>query len=196
MEIKKENALAAYNAADENTKKVLLALLPELNETVKPKDITERIKTFEDACRELGENHPLVLHYSFNFNEEGGWNDNGYVNDLEAYLKLRIICAALNEGWKPQFTENEERWYPFFILWSEGELQDKSDEWKAYRHFISTDDYSEIYAGLTFSNSIFTKPSYFPSALSSRLCLKSEDLAEYCGKQFINLWADFILIRK
>lgn len=196
MEIKKENALAAYNAADENTKKVLLALLPELNETVKPKYITERIKTFEDACRELGENHPLVLHYSFNFNEEEGWNDDGYVNDLEAYLKLRIICAALNEGWEPQFTETEERWYPFFILWSEGELQDKGDKWKAYRHFISTDDYSGIYAVFTFSNSIFTKPSFFSSALSSRLCLKSEDLAEYCGKQFINLWADFILIRK
>lgn len=190
MEIKKENAIAAYNAANEDTKKVLLSLLPELEEEIRPKNITERVKTFEDACRELGVGHPFVCAY-YCFDDIDECN-----NDIAAFLKLRIICAALNEGWEPQFTENEERWYPFFILWSEGELQDKSDEWKAYRHFISIDDYSGIYAGLTFSNSIFTKPSYFPSALSSRLCLKSEDLADYCGKQFINLWADFILIRK
>lgn len=27
-------------------------------DTFKPKDIMERVKTFEDACRELGEEHP------------------------------------------------------------------------------------------------------------------------------------------
>lgn len=195
MEIKKENAIAAYNAADENTKKVLLALLPELNETVKPKDITERIKTFEDACRELGENHPLVLHYSFNFNEEGGWNDDGYVNDLEAYLKLRIICAALNEGWEPEFTEDEIRWYPWFSLWTEEGLSRHSDEWKAARHFISTGDYLEDFADFACEGS-YSAPSSTSTDLSFRLCLKSKALAEFCGKQFISLWADFNLIRK
>ena len=29
----------------------------------KPKDITERIKTFEDACNELGEEHQYVKAY-------------------------------------------------------------------------------------------------------------------------------------
>lgn len=29
----------------------------------KPKDVTERIKTFEDACHELGESHPLVKEW-------------------------------------------------------------------------------------------------------------------------------------
>ena len=98
MEIKKENALAAYNAADENTKKVLLSLLPELKEAIKPKDITERVKTFEDACRELGNSHPLVLHYRANFNADGCWTDKVHASDFEAFLKLRIVCAALNEG--------------------------------------------------------------------------------------------------
>ena len=55
MEIKKENALAAYSAANEDTKKVLLSLLPELKEEIRSKDITKRVKTFEDACRELGD---------------------------------------------------------------------------------------------------------------------------------------------
>lgn len=63
MEIKKENAIAAYNAADQSTKKVLLSLLPELKEEIRSNDITKRVKTFEDACRELGNKHPFVLAY-------------------------------------------------------------------------------------------------------------------------------------
>ena len=55
MEIKKENVLAAYETARkagaDSTMKVLEALFGE--DTFKPKDITERVKTFEDACREL-----------------------------------------------------------------------------------------------------------------------------------------------
>lgn len=195
MEIKKEDAIAAYNAADENTKKVLLTLLPELNETVNRKDITERVKTFEDAVEVLGKDHPLVLHYSFNFNEEGDWNDDGYMNDFEAYLKLRIICAALNEGWEPEFTRGEKRWYPWFTLWTEEELSHMSAEWKADRHLISIDDYSDGYEGFASADSSYI-PSITDSTLGSRLCLKSEALATYCGKQFINLWADFNLIRK
>lgn len=38
MEIKKKNAIVAYNAADENTKKLLLSLLPELEEVVQGKN--------------------------------------------------------------------------------------------------------------------------------------------------------------
>ena len=29
----------------------------------KPQDVTERIKTFADACRELGSDHPFVKAY-------------------------------------------------------------------------------------------------------------------------------------
>lgn len=195
MEIKKENAIAAYNAADENTKKVFLSLLPELEEAIKPKDITERVKTFEDACRELGENHLFVLHYRFNHSKDSCWTDKVHASDLEAFLKLRIICAALNEGWEPQFTEDEWRWYPCFTLWTEEELSEKSDEWKADRHLISTGDYSGDYAGFAYADSSDAPSDSYPN-VSSRLCLKSEALATYCGKQFISLWADFNLIRK
>ena len=36
-------------------------------------------------------------------------------------------------------------------------------------------------------------PSGAAASVGSRLCLKSEALAIYCGKQFINIWADFNL---
>lgn len=187
MEIKKENAIAAYNAADENTKQVLLSLLPELEEEIKPKDITERVKTFEDACRELGVGHPFVCAY-YCFDDIDECN-----NDIAAFLKLRIICAALNEGWEPQFAEN--RWYPCFSLWTEKELSEKSSEWIADRHIISLGDYSEDYAGFACAGPN-NAPSFAFANIGSRLCLKSAALATYCGKQFINLWADFNLIRK
>lgn len=67
MEINIENAKAAFETADENVKKVLLTLLPELKELdIQPVDnrpVIERVKTFEDACCELGEDHPFVLAY-------------------------------------------------------------------------------------------------------------------------------------
>lgn len=162
-------------------------------DTFKPKDIMERVKTFEDACRELGEDHPFVRSYNgyaSNIHEENK-ND----TDILAYLKLRIICAALNEGWEPQFTEDEWRYYPWFILWTEDELSEKSDEWKTDRHLISTGEHQTGYAGLACAYSS-NAPSATSAHLGSRLCLKSDTLAVYCGKQFINIWADFCLIRK
>lgn len=193
MEIKKENALAAYSAANEDTKKVLLSLLPELEEAIKPRDITERVKTFEDACRELGNEHPFVLAYqSVNLCNPEIAESN---RDIIAYMKIRIACAALNEGWEPQFTEDEQRWYPWFTLWTEKELSEKSGEWKADHHLISIGDYLGDYAGFTFAFSDDTISDAYVS-FGTRFCLKSEALATYCGKQFIELWADFNLIRK
>jgi hypothetical protein len=196
MEIKIENAKAALKTADESVKKVLLALLPELKETkaqtVANRPITERVKTFEDACRELGEDNHFVEQYRV-IEENAVFTSDG--NDIFTYLKLRIIAAALNEGWEPQFTEDEERWYPWFTLWTEEELSGRSDEWKATLHLISTGDYSGDWAGFAFSDSL-SAPSGSNSAVGSRLCFKSEALATYCGKQFISLWADFNMIKK
>lgn len=197
MKIKIENAKAALKAADESVKKVLLALLPELKETeaqtAANRPITERVKTFEDACRELGEDHPFVLAYqNTNLSDPEVAEDN---RDILAYMKLRIIAAALNEGWQPEFTEDEWRWYPWFTLWTEEELSEKDDEWKSKRVILPLDDYSGDYAGFAYANSD-NAPSDTGTSIGSRLCLKSEALATYCGKQFISLWADFNLIVK
>ena len=155
-------------------------------DTFKPKDIMERVKTFEDACHELGIEPDKWLQDKAEL---------GFEPDVIAYMKLRIICKALNEGWEPQFTEDEWRYYPWFTLWTEDELSEKSDEWKTDRHLISTGEYQTDYAGLVFAYS-HDAPSNTYAPIGSRLCLKSDTLAVYCGKQFINIWADFCLIRK
>lgn len=192
MEIKIENAKAALKTADESVKKVLPELKETEAQTAANRPITERVKTFEDACRELGEDNHLVEQYRV-IDENADFTSDGH--DIFTYLKLRIIAAALNEGWKPQFTEDEERWYPWFTLWTEEELSEKSDEWKADRHLISTGDYSGDWAGFACAGS-YNAPSDTSSSVGSRLCFKSEALATYCGKQFISLWADFNMIKK
>ena len=110
-------------------------------------------------------------------------------------MALRIICAALNEGWEPKFTEGEWRWYPWFCLWAEYELSDKSEEWKRDRSLIKLGDYQSGYAGFAYADSS-DAPSGSSSYISSRLCLHSKALATYCGKQFTDLWLDLYLIRK
>ncbi len=103
MELNEKNILAAYKVADENTKNVLRALFPEQLAQSEPdnRPVTERIKTFEDACEALGIDA---------FTEEERYE--GMMPDEVAYQKLRIICQALNEEWTPKFTKDEVRWYP------------------------------------------------------------------------------------
>lgn len=201
MEIKIENVKAAFNTADESGKKLLLALFPELSsETAQKADkrpVTERIKTFEDACRELGEKHSLVQAYR-QLLETATCEDymrETFGADMVSYMKLRIICAALNEGWEPKFTEDEARWYPWFWLYTQDEINNMDEQEKQDRHLISTGDYETGYAGFASANSYYA-PSDTSTTFGSRLCLKSEALAVYCGKQFIDLWADFNLVRR
>ena len=130
----------------------------------KLKDIRERIKTFEDACNELGEEHQYVKAYR-------EWMRVSFAEseDVTAYFKLRIICAALNEGWVPRYTYGERGWSPYFIIET------------------GTD-------GLFYSHSS-SSPSTASANVGSRLCLKNEALATYCGKQFIDIWKDYLLIK-
>lgn len=66
---------------------------------------------------------------------------------------------------------------------------------KTDRRLMSTGEYQTGHAGLAFAYSN-NAPSNANASVGSRLCLKSDTLAVYCGKQFINIWADFCLIRK
>ena len=159
-----------------------------------PKDITERIKTFEDACTELGNEHPFVKSYEKYVNIAS--DEEAEEADVIAYLKLRIIIAALNEGWKPKFTDDEYSWYPWFKLWTGKELSMIGKAgWKDDKHILSTDDYLGDYAAFVCNGTSYTCQGT-DASISSRLCLKSEALATYCGKQFIDFWADFCLIKK
>lgn len=201
MEIKKENLLKALNTGSDSVKETILAIFPELKEEAAQKadkrSVTERIKTFEDACRELGEEHPLIQAYRqiLEIATCEDYMKETFGVDMVAYLKLRIICAAINEGWEPKFTEDEWRYYPWFYLYTQQELDDMDDDEKQERHMIDTGDYETEYCGFGSAYS-YHAPSATSANLGSRLCLKNSELATYCGKQFISIWADFNLVRR
>jgi hypothetical protein len=195
IEIQKSNLQAAYAAADESGKSLLRNLFPDADLNKDNRPVTERIKTFDDALKELGDKHPLVLQYKECFDNYLDGAKNEDVADIVAYLKLRIIVAALNEGWKPEFTEDEWRWYPWFYLYTQEELDDMEDLEKKDHRIIDTGDYQTEYAGFGCACSYYA-PSIALAYFGSRLCLRSSELAVYCGKQFIKIWADYNLIRK
>lgn len=151
--------------------------------------ITERVKTFEDACKELGEDHKLVQQYRA---IEGTTLMDSI--DVVAYFKLRIITAALNEGWVPQFTEDEERWYPYLVLWFKGELEDKSDEWKDERNLQvpvvvgSASTGSLVGVSALHSRNVV---SYSYPNNGSALVFRKSEIARFAGQQFTELWANY-----
>ena len=66
------------------------------------------------------------------------------------------------------------------------------EEKKERRMMDVRDRVSEHYAGFGYAYSNYS-PSHTNANFGSRLCLKSEELATYCGKQFIDLWSYFNL---
>lgn len=115
--------------------------------------ITDRVKTFEDACEVLDVAPEHVLNLVDTVDEQ-------------AYKKLKTIIRALNEGWVPDWNNSSQyKWYPYF----------------------------KFTAGFGFS---YTDCDGWDSrtAVGSRLCFKSEELAQYAGTQFQSLYNDFLTI--
>ena len=82
-----------------------------------------------------------------------------------AKRKLEIIIEALNEGWKPEWESYfQKKWYPYF----------------------------ESYAGLGYS-SAYISPEVAIANFGVFLCCKSEEIADYVGQQFLDLYKEMFL---
>ena len=184
MEITQKQIDAAYAVATPEQKKVLDALFGK-EEVKDNRPVTERVKTFEDAVRELGEKHPFVNIYDTVVNE---YPDAG--KDVVAYLQLRIIVAALNEGWEPKFERGEYRWAPWYRLYTKAEMENELDEEerRSCRVVGRSDNNARANGGLAIANANGAS-SNSVTYHGSRLAFKSEELAEYAGKQFIDIYA-------
>ena len=156
IEINKKQLINAYKEATKEQKRLLIHLYGE--ELFKPQDITDRIKTFDNAYFALGVEHPFIQEFI---------NKSCYSSpDLKAYMKLRIICAALNEGWKADFSNfTQEKWFPWFCI-NDGELMFAN----AYNAGSSSVSFNDV-----------------------RLAYKTKELAEYAGKQFREEYQNFLL---
>jgi len=73
--------------------------------------ITDRIKTYEDACAELG-----ISPWT-----EKDFSTSGLKPDEITYRKIKTITEALNEGWKCDWKDaNQYKYYPWFRMSSGG----------------------------------------------------------------------------
>ena len=156
LEITRQAAIKAHDEASTKGKTLLENLF---GKRVFQKDIKQRITCLDDALRELGKDK-LDFEASCV----------GLSEDEVAYKMLKVIAAALNEGWTPDWSNGEfDKWHPWF---------DMDDSSSAGRFsFRGYDDLRSC------------------SGVGSRLCFKSKDLATYAGTQFLDIYKDFFTVK-
>lgn len=146
-------------------------------------NIMERIKTWEDVVAELG------------YDPSAAYKD--APKDILAYVKIRAIAQVLNEGWVPEFSEDECRYYPYYYYYTKKEWEALSEgERKQLGEMV-------LLVGGTSSLGSISGPFYVhsysawsdaSSYLGARLAFKSRELAKYAGRQFFDIYKDFCFI--
>jgi hypothetical protein len=177
---KRQQIIDAYRNGSDEQKKVLVELFGE----IEPKNVMERVKTFEDACRELGEHNLYVEQYCL------------FVRtmpvrpaDVLAYYKLRIICAALNEGWTPNYTdESQYKYYPW-IFYADEDCVKKHHEKKWHKLWVMI-GHAFLGSYCVTSSHAF---SHSDAPYAPRLAYKSRELAIYAAEQFFDIYADYLI---
>lgn len=201
IQIEKEKVQAAYKDACDGVKEMLIKMFgKEVCEAAKPTlDDYKTIKSYEDACEVLGltpilsENRNKALcaqfpdHYDFRQNMP---------KHIIALMKLEIISRAL---WgkdfqpKPDAEGKEIYWYPWFALYTKKEMEEMSEEKRKSLRGALLAGAANVGARAGFGYLTTTNRSSRSYALIGiRLCQETPEKAEYFGKQFIELWAEYL----
>lgn len=126
-------------------------------------EITDRVKTYEDACKVLGV-EPI--------NEQNA-KAQGFRSDEIARRKLETIAAALNEGWKPDWNNTDQyKYYPYF--------------------YIQENAKGKGSAGLSFA-ATSAAATNTAADIGSRLCFYASRLARYASNQFTDLYEQILI---
>ena len=182
LKISVENARAAYDNTDANGRELLEHLL---GKEVFAQDIKDRVKTFTDALRVLGTPEELISDDFFKEQEKLG-------EDVVAMLKLRVIAEALNEGWRPKFDGDECRYYPWFYIYTKKEYEELDEDEKKECRVVGRSSYNANALGGVAYADAYNASSLSVTNHGSRLAFKTRELAEYCGKQFIEIWEKWL----
>lgn len=116
----------------------------------------KKIASYEDACRVL--NIQPINEEVFNiFPKEDQ-------RSMLAYHKLTVITRALNNGWKPNWDDqNEWKYYPLFRY---------------------------VNAGLSYAYTTYSA-AITRAIIGSRLCFPTSALAKYAAEHFADLYRDY-----
>lgn len=126
-------------------------------------EITDRVKTYEDACKVLGV-EPI--------NEQNA-KAQGFRLDEIARRKLETIAAALNEGWKPDWNNTDQyKYYPYF--------------------YIQENAKGKGSAGLSYAITLNSAANTY-AHFGSRLCFYASRLARYASNQFTDLYEQILI---
>lgn len=184
IEVSESNLKAAFEVADESTKKVLVALFGNIEPTDDNKPSLKdykTIRTYEDACKALGESV-----------DEETLKKAGVPKHIIAQMKLELICKALWGGEVKVYPDpdgNRIYWYPWFGLYNQSEIDHMSDEDRGL--LLSAAASLGAFAGWGCA-AAGVRSSCSSACGGFRLCLDTEEKAEYFGKQFLELWAEAI----
>lgn len=178
IEITEKNMRDALKVAkSEEVKNVLSALFSD--EVNKPNlDDYTSIKTYEDACEALGEN---VTYFS-----------KSVPKHIEALIKLETISRAL---WgntfqpKPDADGKDYYYYPWFALYTNKEIDDMDDDDRGALFSASATHGSTAGFGGLYTNCRSSNASAY---VGFRLCQETDEKATYFGRQFIELWAEYL----
>lgn len=177
IKITTEKVREAYKKGNDCVKSVLHNLFGE--DVCAPKNVMDRVKTFEDACIETGTDIQAFNEMTKNLDEH-----------VVTYMKLSIIVKALNEDDKfPYFTKDEWRYYPYFWLYTKDEYEkmNAKDREKISRVLFRSYDNANSDGGVACAYA-GDGASHTNSSVGARLAFRNRELALYAGKQFIDLY--------
>ena len=131
----------------------------------------KNITTFESACKALGISDTLPDVKNLDEISQKG---------IISSYKLQVISRALNKvgekgtekkEWKPDWNDhNQYKYYPWFYMGDHGAAPGVGFSFRDCAYVITR------------------------SAVGSRLCFKSRELAEYAGKTFFELYKEYFLM--
>ena len=193
LTINKEKVAEVYQNASAETREVLKTLFgDESNFIDKPKpnlDDYTTIKTYEDACEALGEEplpyepNPIMTLYGIDYEVPP---------HIIALMKLETISRALwGKDWMPEpdADGSKQFYFPVFALYTQSEIDNMDEEKRG--GLLSAD--ATYGAGAGFG-CLYT--NYRSSGATAddgfRLCQETSEKAEYFGKQFLELWAEYL----
>lgn len=188
---------AALDAAkSQEVKDVLAALFCKPNS--KPNlDDYKSIKTYEDACEALDltpiYSDDAVKAVCDNVNQHWDFRQE-MPKHIIALMKLEVISRALwGRDWEPKPDASGNTWfyYPWFALFTQNEIDNMDAAEFEKRALLAGLAHTGATAGFGYLRTNY-RSSLASARIGFRLCQETEEKAEYFGRQFIRIWADYL----
>lgn len=190
IEVTEKEVKAAFDVAKtEEMKNVLKALFCKDEEGKPNLDDYTTIKTYEDACEALSvepifnEPNPIMNLYGVEYEVEP---------HIIALMKLETISRALwGKDWMPEPDASGSKlfYYPVFALYTKSEIDNMDEDERGGLLSASANDGATAGFGYLYTN---YRSSGASAYAGFRLCQETREKALYFGKQFLELWAEYL----